>query len=631
VRPFAFTLLFAGCAAHPLSAPVSAPVPAPAGTPPVAAHALTSNILFSDYAGSRACERCHKDVFRAWSASPMHRMTRLAPAVDAPFDGAELRFKDDRAIMETRRDQRFVRIESPRFGNHTYRVTRVIGGHHREDFAGVEVSSREGDGGATVGDPKNERVLPVSFMLDSRSWRYKGYSVMSPERPGLRAGGVWNRTCIFCHNTVPFFSTILGELAGPATPPYQGEVVDRLLPVERRWPFQITDDKALASALKRELDRLGASGEATPRHLVDATRARFDAGHLVEVGIGCESCHGGSRAHVENFNVAPSFEVTSPFVHQVAPAGLSPAQLRAQRLNRVCARCHQVLFSRYPFTWEGGLRARDPGGSNINSGEARDFLLGGCAGAMTCVDCHDPHAPDNRARMDALEGTAGNRVCLRCHTKYDNVIALEAHAHHKAGGPGGACMSCHMPRKNMSLDTRLTRYHRIGSPNDPARVERDRPLECALCHADRSVGTLVAQMEAWWPKHFDRAALLKLYGSLEANPVEVALTRGKAHEQATALGLYRQLAVSGGADAERARRAAPSLASQLTHPYPILRYYAARALESALGEPSPIDLHQDDDRIRHAATEWLGRHGVRFDGNENAGANTNANADANEE
>jgi predicted CXXCH cytochrome family protein len=512
----------------------------------------------------------------------MHRMTRVGvpDGSDAPFDGVEFRFKDDRAVMETHgkgdEAERYLRIESSRFGNHLFRITRVIGGHHREDFAGVEVAAPSG---APVGDSANERILPVSFMLDTRTWRYKGYSVMSPERPGLRAGGVWNRTCIFCHNTVPYLSALLGELAGPGTLPYQGEVVDRLLPPERRWSFLVTDEKGLASAVASELKRLGSGGDATLRHLVDATRSRFSAQHLVEVGIGCESCHGGSRAHVDNFNLTPTFEVKSPFVRQVAPTGLSPRELRAQRINRTCARCHQVLFSRYPFTWEGGLRARDPGGSNINSGEARDLLLGGCANAMTCVDCHDPHAPDNRAHMDALEGAAGNRVCIRCHTKYDKIIALEAHTHHKADGPGGVCMNCHMPRKNMSLDTRLTRYHRIGSPTDRARVESDRPLECALCHTDETVGSLVDRMEQWWHKRYDRRNLVSLYGSLEARPLVVALTRGRAHEQATALGVFRERAT-----ANRARDLAPLVADQLTHPYPIVRYYAVRALEALIGD-----------------------------------------------
>ena len=52
-----------------------------------------------------------------------------------------------------------------------------------------------------------------------------------------------------------------------------------------------------------------------------------------------------------------------------------------------------------------------------------------------------------------------------------------------------------MPKKNTGLGYQLTRYHRIGSPTDAARVEKDRPLECALCHADKSVASLVSTME----------------------------------------------------------------------------------------------------------------------------------------
>jgi predicted CXXCH cytochrome family protein len=593
-------LLFSACASR---------APAPA-RPTATATVVPSNILFSDYAGSEKCQRCHKDIYQSWTQSPMHHMTRVAGddafAGGAPFDGAEFRLKDDRALMETHDGVRYLRIESARFGRHLFRVTRVIGGHHREDFAGVEMAAP----GDLPDGALDERILPVSFMLDTRLWRYKGYSVMSPERPGLKPGGPWQKTCIFCHNTVPYLSSILGELAGSATPPYQGEVVDRLLPPSRRWSFQITDARGLEKALAVELERLGAAGDPTPRHLVDVTRARFDGRRLVEVGIGCESCHGGSRAHVEDFTLAPSFEVRSPLVRQVPPAPLSEKQLRAQRINRACARCHQVLFSRYPFTWEGGLRSKDPGGSNINSGEGRDFLLGGCSSAMTCVDCHDPHAPDNRARMDALEGAAGNRVCVRCHAKYDNVIALEAHSHHQAGGAAGSCMSCHMPRKNMSLDTRLTRYHRIGSPTDVVRVENDRPLECALCHRDRSVRVLVEQMESWWHKRYDRGALVRLYGSLEARPLVEAMVGGRAHEQATAMGVLREWAATGEEGRAQVRALAPLLSAQLTHPYPILRYYGWRALEAAFGEAPPIELHQDNQRIRAEADAWLARFGL---------------------
>src|SRR5437762_700262 len=110
---------------------------------------------------------------------------------------------------------------------------------------------------------------------------------------------------------------------------------------------------------------------------------------------------------------------------------------------------------------------------------------------MTCLDCHDPHAPDNRARMDALDGLAGNRVCIKCHTKYDKIITVKTHNHHKTYKPNKIYMNYHIPRKNMSLDTHLTHYHRISSPTDRARVEGDQPLKYALCHPDRTIGSLI--------------------------------------------------------------------------------------------------------------------------------------------
>ena len=46
-------------------------------------------------------------------------------------------------------------------------------------------------------------------------------------------------------------------------------------------------------------------------------------------------------------------------------------------VNHACARCHQVLFTQYPWTWEGENRkSGHPGGAHINSGEARDLLHG---------------------------------------------------------------------------------------------------------------------------------------------------------------------------------------------------------------------------------------------------------------
>src|SRR5262249_43777307 len=209
---------------------------------------------------------------------------------------------------------------------------------------------------------------------------------------------------------------------------------------------------------------------------------------------GCEACHLGARAHVADPELKPSFAPRG------AVALTGPAPTRAEAVNHTCLRCHTVLFSGYNWTWEGGHRDASAGGSTINSGEARDFLLGGCARALACTACHDPHGEDSRAKLDALGTVAGHGVCTPCHAAQSG----PAPPHPAPPSAGSACLACHMPRKNMGLALELTRYHRIGSPTDPARVLHDRPLECALCHGDRSVGWIVEAMERLWGKRYPR-------------------------------------------------------------------------------------------------------------------------------
>ena len=247
----------------------------------------------------------------------MHRMTRVPDTTDvrAPFDGRSFRFKDDTARVTQVDGARYVQLSSAAFGDHLYRVTRVIGGRYREDFAGVEVARAARDAPVIESHMSAhvagaELLLPISYVFETASFRLKGYSVMVGERPGLRAGGVWNQTCVLCHNTAPYFDATWGELHGPGAPGYQGEVVDRVLPPERRWTFEITDAAAFARALEDETRVVGApvvvAGDSEPARRealalsMRALRTRLRPEHFVELGVGCESCHGGSRAHVED-------------------------------------------------------------------------------------------------------------------------------------------------------------------------------------------------------------------------------------------------------------------------------------------------------------------------------------------
>jgi predicted CXXCH cytochrome family protein len=334
------------------------------------------------------------------------------------------------------------------------------------------------------------------------------------------------------------------------------------------------------------------------RWAAGSTHRRFDQRHLVEVGIGCEACHLGSAQHVADPHVRPSFEPRSPFLRALPPGG-KPAATRAPWVNQACMRCHTVLFSRYPYTWEG-KRRRDalPGGSNVNSGEARNFQLGGCSQQLACSDCHDPHQRDDAQKRAALATVSGNATCTRCHARYAQKAALEAHTHHRQDSVGSACLACHMPKKNMGLKYDLTRYHRIASPTEIAKVTRDRPLECVLCHADFSIEKTVATMERWWGKRYDRNALRVLYGKdLQANALERTLLVGKAHEQVVAAAV---LARTGD------KRWLPLLVGQLAHRYPLVRYYAHAAIERLTAKKLPLDMSLSGPSLLTTAKSALG-------------------------
>jgi predicted CXXCH cytochrome family protein len=570
----------------------------PAKLPPGANGGVGSNVLRADYVGSKACAGCHAEIYDAWQRAPMHRMTRdlALTEITAPFDGRFLRLGDDVATLEQHEGRHFIGL-SQAGSRSLFRVTKVIGGRYREDFVGEQVAPTAPLGGAL----DEQRVLPLSFLKFDGTLRYKGYSVMVPERHGLEAGLVWQRACILCHNTAPQFVALYDELFGVNAPSYQGSASNEL-PEDKTFKYVIDDAQGLRAALEAELHLVGARGSLpdNPQHAlkiaISNTRERFDEHALVELGVGCESCHGGARAHAAAPQQAEaSFALRSPFMHVETATGGLPTP--AQDINRGCAKCHTVLFSQYPFTWEGGERRHDPGGSTTNSGEARDFLLGGCARAMSCTACHDPHGQDAASRLEALGTVAGNVVCTKCHQTLAAPSALQRHSHHSPDGEGGVCLNCHMPKKNMGLAYEFTRYHRIGSPTDTERVLGDRPLECALCHADRSVDQIVSTMEKWWGKRYDRAKLKQLYGTdLRENPLRITLIGGKPHEQALAADIAVRHDVPGTTD---------SIVALLNNQYPLVRYFARHSLERRFGAPIPLDMNQNGPELVKAAQRWL--------------------------
>jgi hypothetical protein len=183
--------------------------------------------------------------------------------------------------------------------------------------------------------------------------------------------------------------------------------------------------------------------------------------------------------------------------------------------------------------------------------------------------CHDPHALDKPEHLAELATPCGQPRLPACHTSLASTPRRFAdHAHHLPTGPRVRASPATCPARTWRSTT-LTRYHRIGSPTDRERVEGDRPLECALCHADKSVAALVGDMERLWGKHYDRASCARSTEILKGNALLATLERGRPHEQVAAAMVLAE---------HKVNSAAPQVARLLTSPYPLARRFAAQAL-----------------------------------------------------
>ena len=130
----------------------------------------------------------------------------------------------------------------------------------------------------------------------------------------------------------------------------------------------------------------------------------------------------------------------------------------------------------------------------------------------------------------------------------------------------------------------------------------DRPLECALCHADESVESLTRSMERLWNKSYSRDLLGRLYGDLSARPLVATLERGKPHERAIAAAVLGE---------RHEKSAAPLIAHELVNEYPLVRAFAEAALTDAIGKDCGIDVAADVTRIATDARACLASVGLR--------------------
>ena len=409
---FVLVLVAAACGSRDADPPARV-------TPPVRPPKpeATSTIAAADYIGPDKCGECHADQHAAWSKS-WHRVMNAqadATAVIGDFRGVTLAYAGGEVTfgagptMTVAKNGRTIR----------YRVTRTIGKRALQEYVGVE----EGGDGTEV-------RLPFAW------W------------PAL--GGWYPQ---------PYFDPWLAEEAFDAYAPVRDPWAERCPWCHSTYPFA----QRIARASSRPV------GHGFEQHFESAPGTdTLDVAQQVTVGISCESCHLGGRAHADG---APIHLVPiGATAREGAPVPTTFAAERgdARIVNTTCAQCHS------------GPSPRLADGTALrNSSEALDLAASSCTTAR-CVDCHDPH----RGGVDETRAIA---ACTGCHA----AVASAGRAH--SGHDGATCLDCHMPRVVMGID-RFVRTHRISSPTDVRVLATAGPNACNLCHLDRSIAWTVDEL-----------------------------------------------------------------------------------------------------------------------------------------
>lgn len=152
-------------------------------------------------------------------------------------------------------------------------------------------------------------------------------------------------------------------------------------------------------------------------------------------GVGCESCHGPGRGHIEAVRTGAS---------DLKMRRLS--EWRSELTTQLCGQCHRSPAGEDlsdPFN-----RTQLPRLQGLALSQSACFTNSG--GRLSCLTCHDPHSDANTSRAFY------NQKCADCHTGGADVWRPCSIA------PAGDCVSCHMPEQPVGMPTGLKyRTHQI--------------------------------------------------------------------------------------------------------------------------------------------------------------------------
>ncbi len=172
--------------------------------------------------------------------------------------------------------------------------------------------------------------------------------------------------------------------------------------------------------------------------------------HAPETDRICLKCHANERTHINRAQSTHAKNEVSctacHSIHKHGPNGLVPR--RRADVNQQCATCHPSVWAQFQRPHKHPLPQ----------------------GAMSCVDCHNPHG-STRERM-VRTTLANDGSCFKCHGEKRGPFTFE-HSPVRFEG----CMTCHQPH---------------GSANPRMLTRQDARFVCLECHANLPVKTPAA-------------------------------------------------------------------------------------------------------------------------------------------
>jgi Flp pilus assembly protein TadD len=307
-----------------------------------------------------------------------------------------------------------------------------------------------------------------------------------------------------------------------------------------------------------------------------------------EPGIACETCHGPSAAHVQQFTASAGARVRNDLKLT------SFKSMTVQQRNDACASCHAKLI---PVTsdFRPGARFFDNFGlvtleSDDYYPDGRDkrenytltsWLASACvrSGKLDCVHCH---TSSGRYRF---AGENANDACLPCHQ--ERVASAATHSHHAAGSVASRCVSCHLP---MTEYARMRRSdHSMRPPTPAASLAYGSPNACTGCHSDKDPAWADRTVRQWYPRDYQapvlaRAALIDAGRKKDWSKLPEMFARldGAGNDEVWRASLVRLL------EASNDPRVTPALVRTFKDPSPLVR---SSVVDALAGSPSPAAEH----------------------------------------